>query len=155
MLNGSDTRSMWQGRQEIPDYKNSRKAAGPDGIPSHVLKACAKQMAGVFTYIFDLSLSQSVVPTCFKMATIVPVTKKAKITELNDYRPVALTSVIMKCFERLVKDHITCTLLATLDPLQFTYSLPQQDHRRCNRHHTALCPIPSGQEEYPFMNAVH
>ena len=27
----------------------------------------------------------------------------------------------MKCFERLVKDHITSTLLATLDPIQFAY----------------------------------
>ena len=41
--------------------------------------------------------------------------------ELNDYRPVALTSVIMKGFERLVKDHITSTLPDTLDPLQFAY----------------------------------
>ena len=41
---------------------------------------------------------------------IVPVPKKAKVTELNDYRPIALTSVIMKCLERLVKDHITSTL---------------------------------------------
>ena len=55
------------------------------------------------------------------MATVVPVPKKAKITELNDYRPGALTSVIMKCFERLVNDHITATLLSTLDPLQFAY----------------------------------
>jgi hypothetical protein len=55
------------------------------------------------------------------MATIVPVPKKAKVTEPNDYHPVALTSVIMKCFERLVKDHITSTLPATLDPLQFAY----------------------------------
>ena len=38
---------------------------------------------------------------------------------LDDYHPVALTSVIMKCFERLVKDHITSTLPDTLDPLQF------------------------------------
>ena len=55
------------------------------------------------------------------MSTIVPVPKKAKITELNHYLPVALTSVIMKCFERLVKDHITSTLPVTLDPLRFTY----------------------------------
>jgi gmma-aminobutyric acid receptor subunit gamma/cGMP-dependent protein kinase 2 len=27
----------------------------------------------------------------------------------------------MKCFEKLVKDHITSTLPATLDPLQFAY----------------------------------
>ena len=27
----------------------------------------------------------------------------------------------MQCFQRLVKDHITSTLLTTLDPLQFAY----------------------------------
>ena len=100
---------------------NPHKAAGPDGIPSRVLRACADKLAGVLTDIFNRSLSQSAVPTCFKMATIVPVPKKAKLTELNDYRPIALTSVIMKCFERLVKDHITSTLPDTLDPLQFAY----------------------------------
>ena len=84
-------------------------------VKCRVLGAYAYQLAGVFTDIFHLSLSQSAVPTCFKMATIVPVPKKAKITELND--DVALTSVIIKCF----KDHITSTLPATLDPIQFAY----------------------------------
>ena len=84
------------------------------------LDACTDQLAYVFTDIFNLSLSQSAVPTCFKMA-IVPVPNKAKVTELNDYRPIALTSVIMKFFERIVKDHITSTLPVTLDPLQFAY----------------------------------
>ena len=55
------------------------------------------------------------------MSTIVPLPKKAKVTELNYYHPVALSSVIMKCYERLVKDHITSTLPDTLDPLQFAY----------------------------------
>ena len=63
---------------------NPYKAAGPDSITSRVLRAPADQLAGVFTDIFNLSLSQSAVPTCFKMATIVPVPKKAKATELND-----------------------------------------------------------------------
>ena len=84
-----------------------------------IFRACADPLAGVFTDIFNRT--QSAVLTCYKMATIVPVPKKAKITELNDYRPVALTSVIMKYFERLVKDHITSTLPATLDPLQVAY----------------------------------
>jgi hypothetical protein len=100
---------------------NPRKAAGQDGIPFCVHRACADQLAGVFTDIFNLYLSQSVVPTCYNMSTIVPVPKKAKVTERNDYRPVALTSTIMKCFERLFKDYITSTLPDTLDPLQFAY----------------------------------
>ena len=59
---------------------NPRKAASPDGIPSRVLRTCADQLAGVFTVIFIHSLSQSAVPTCFKMASIVPVPKKANMT---------------------------------------------------------------------------
>ena len=55
------------------------------------------------------------------LVSSVPVPKKAKVTELNDYLPIALTFVIMKCFERLVKDHITSTLPVNLDPLQFAY----------------------------------
>ena len=47
--------------------------------------------------------------------------KEAKVTWLNDYCPVAVTSVAMKCFERLVMAHINSILLDTLDPLQFAY----------------------------------
>ena len=53
--------------------------------------------------------------------TIVPVPKNTKITCLNDYRPVTLTSVAMKCFERLVVAHINTIIPETLDPLQFAY----------------------------------
>ena len=34
---------------------------------------------------FNLSLSESVIPTCFKQTTIVPVSKNTKVTYLNDY----------------------------------------------------------------------
>ena len=65
-------------------HVNPRKAAGADGIPSRILRACTDQLSGVFTDIFNLSLSQSAVPTCFKMSTIVLLTKRAEVTELND-----------------------------------------------------------------------
>ena len=58
-------------------------------------------IASVFTVIFNLSLIESVIPTCFKQTTIEPVPKEAKVTCLNDYSSVALTSVAMKCLERL------------------------------------------------------
>lgn len=100
---------------------NGRKAAGPDGIPSRVLKTCYVQLAPVFTTIFNLSLSLCVVPRVFKETIIVPVPKKTPISCLNDYRPVALTSVIMKCLERLVISYVKRNISATLDPLQFAY----------------------------------
>ena len=68
---------------------NIHKAAVPDGLPGRVLRACADQLASVFTDIFNLSLS--VIPTCFKQTTIVPVPKNTKVTCLNDDQHKALT----------------------------------------------------------------
>ncbi|KAK3553710.1 hypothetical protein QTP70_007500 [Hemibagrus guttatus] len=58
---------------------------------------------------------------CQSASAIVPVPKKTKITGLNDYRPVALTSVVMKSFERLVLSYLKDITDPLLDPLQFTY----------------------------------
>ncbi len=40
---------------------------------------------------------------------------------LNDYRPVALTQIITKCFERLILSHIKASIPADLDQHQFAY----------------------------------
>ncbi len=100
---------------------NPRKAAGPDNIPGRVLKDCAEQLTDVLTDIFNTSLSQAVIPTCLKSTTIIPVPKKSPVSCLNDYRPIALTPIIMKCFERLVMHNIKTSIPKTLDPLQFAY----------------------------------
>ncbi len=47
--------------------------------------------------------------------------KNSKPSCLNDYHPVALTSTVMKVFERRLKKHICSSIPATLDPLQFAY----------------------------------
>ena len=61
------------------------------------------------------------------MYTIVPVPKKVKVT------------VIMKCFERLVNDHITSTLPVILDQLQFAYRPNRStDNEIAITLHTAL-----------------
>ena len=96
--------------------KTFKQAASPEGLPECVL-ACADQLASVFTDIFNLPLSYSVILICYKQITIVHMLKHTKVTCLNDYRPIALTSVAMKCFERLVMVHINTIIPETLDPL--------------------------------------
>ncbi len=46
---------------------------------------------------------------------------KSKITGLNYYRPVALMSVVMKSFEKLLLAHLKDITGPSLDPLQFAY----------------------------------
>jgi hypothetical protein len=113
--------------------------------------AFADQLASVFTNIFNLSLSESVIPTCFQQTAIVPVPKNTKVTYLNDFRPIALTSVATKCFERLTR--INTIMPETLDPLQF--ALPPQQIHRCSLYCTPHCPFPPGQKEHLCENAIH
>lgn len=75
----------------------------------------------MFTYIFNASLELCRVPACFKASIINPIPKKAKVTGLNDYRPVPLTSVVMKVLEPLVLAHLKSITDPALDSLQFVY----------------------------------
>ncbi len=61
------------------------------------------------------------VPALWKKSTIIPVPKKPCPSDNNDYRPVALTSVIMKCFEKYVVSLLKSQIDSALDPFQFAY----------------------------------
>jgi hypothetical protein len=102
-------------------HVKTNKAAGPDGITPWTLKTFAQELAPVFTNLFNQSLEFETVPDAWKSSIIVPVPKKPRPSELNDYRPVALTSVIMKCMERVVLRHLTAATAPLTDPMQFAY----------------------------------
>ena len=46
------------------------------------------------------------IPTSWKHSEIIPVPKKCKPSILNDYRPIALTPIVMKCLEHLIKGRL-------------------------------------------------
>lgn len=98
-----------------------RKSPGPDGIGGRVLKNCADQLADIFTFIFSISLQLHKVPSLWKDSIIVPVPKSASPKSLNGFRPVALTSLVMKSFEKIVKETLLTCVQDNLDPFQFAY----------------------------------
>eukprot|EP00061_Rhincodon_typus_P006488 g27182.t1 len=94
-----DVRSVFPG-------DNPRKATGPDGVPGRALRSCADQLVEVFTDIFNPSLLQAEIPTCFKKTIIIPIPRKTHAMCLNAYHSIARTSISMKYFEGLVVLHI-------------------------------------------------
>ncbi len=89
------------------------------------------------------------VPTSFKKSVIIPVPKNSKPSCLNDYRPVALTSIVMKVFERLLKNHICSSIPVTLDPLQLAYrSNRSTDDAISHVLHSSLTHIDSKNGNY-------
>ena len=100
---------------------NPRKATGPDGLGGRVLKECRHQLSHVFTRLFQLLLDTHYVPRIWRTSLITPVPKKPQAKVMNDFRPVALTSVLCKCMERVVCNRLTSTVANRMDPLQFAY----------------------------------
>ena len=72
-------------------------------------------------HVEKLCLRECCVPSMWKNAVICPILKKKNLSSLHDYRPVALTSMVMKCFEKLVLRRLLIFTSKRLDPLQFEY----------------------------------
>ena len=85
-------------------FKNlcTKKATGPDGISAFLLKTCADELTPAWFPIFQKSVDSHVIPTLWKKSVITPVPKKPCPKVNNDFRPVALTSIVVKCFERIM-----------------------------------------------------
>lgn len=99
----------------------ANKAPGPDRICGRLLKACSSQLAGVLCSLFNRSLAEHSIPSVWKSSIICPVEKRSNPTNNNDYRPVALTSLVMKSFEKLVLNQLQADVSGFTDPLQFAY----------------------------------
>ena len=97
------------------------KATGPDNIPARALKYCAEQLAPIFRQLFQDSLDQGLSPVRWKVSEVKPIAKITFPKVFNDFRPVVLTSNIMKCLEDFVREYLCESVCDISDPLQFAY----------------------------------
>ncbi|XP_033101208.1 uncharacterized protein LOC117104470 [Anneissia japonica] len=100
---------------------NACKSSGPDGIFSKILKECAKELSPPFQRLFQSSIDASYVPKLWEKIIISPIAKKPNQKEMNDLRSIALTSVPIKCLEKVVKGQIFENVKNDLDDYQFAY----------------------------------
>ena len=85
---------------------NPYKAAGPDSIPTFMLKVAANEIAPILTKIFQKSYDSGTVPSDWRDANIVPIYKKGDKQQPSNYRPVSLTSISCKIMEHIVHSSI-------------------------------------------------
>ena len=84
----------------------AKKTTGLDGIPARFVRDSASIIACPLRHVINLSLIQGIVPDDLKSARAVPIFKKNDKTEVGNYRPVSILSIISIVFERLVYDEI-------------------------------------------------
>ena len=82
------------------------KSSGPDKKHPRVMNEAAEQIASPLTILYQMSIDQGKLPQQWKLANITPIFKKGSKSEPANYRPVSLTSVICKIFEKIIGEHI-------------------------------------------------
>ena len=91
---------------EAMEDLSANSAPGPDGFPAILLKKCRHALAPPLASIWRKSLEDGDIPAICKTATITPIHKGKSRAVAKNYRPVALTSHLIKVFEKVVRKNL-------------------------------------------------
>ena len=89
--------------EEAIDEIKPDAASGPDEIPTILLKGCKQSLAKPIHMYWAKSMETGFVDSFYKTSIISPVHKKDSRALPENYRPISLTSHIIKIFERVVR----------------------------------------------------
>ena len=81
------------------------KSVGPDGVHPRLLKELSNHLCKPLARLFSNSLAVGELPKEWKQGRISAIFKGNR-KNAGNYRPISLTSIIYKCMEQCVKDHI-------------------------------------------------
>ena len=94
-------------------------STGADGICAIFVKNLKTYLTRPLTEIFRCSMNSGIIPEDWKKSVIVPVYKPGSLPYLVDsYRPIALTSVIVKILEKIIRKNVIMYL--ELNDVSFT-----------------------------------
>ena len=86
---------------------DTSKAARIDRLPGRFLKDGTKVLAKLVTDICHLSISLNKFPSAFKLAKVEPIFRKGGKTNVSNYRPISLLSILSKAIEKGVHEQTT------------------------------------------------
>ena len=108
----------------------TKAKGGPDQIPPVFLSKCSLWLSPIIAYLFQLCFDSSFMPVVWSKAFITPVFKKGDPTDASNYRPIALTCVLCKLMESIIKDQLLSYLLGHK-------LISKQQHAFITKHSTA------------------
>ena len=92
--------------EEAIDEIKENSACGQDDIPAIVLKRCKQTLSKPILIILKHSINTGHVPAAYKKQFITPVHKKKSRALPENYRPISLTSHIIKILERILRNKL-------------------------------------------------
>jgi len=89
-------------KQAIKAYPNG-KSGGPSGLKMEIIKPLADMIAHPLARFFNRLVEIGLVPTEWCRAVIIPIPKKPGAKSISEHRPISLTEVMRKVFERCLR----------------------------------------------------
>ena len=96
------------------------KSMGPDGIHPKLLKVLAnnENFINAVTILFNKCYTSGKIPLLWKTANVTALHKKGSKTDPSHYRPVSLTCILCKVYEKLIRAHILNHVVTKISKLQ-------------------------------------
>lgn len=85
----------------------AKLTAGPDDIPSFILRDCAYVFVKPLTLLFNLALKNSLFPDIWKKAKICPIFKKGDKSDIGNYRQITILCNFSKLFESVLFEYFS------------------------------------------------
>ena len=91
---------------EAIDEIDLQSSTSDNDIPAKIIKSCKNSLSKAFTILWKSSFESGSIPQWFKNQTIAPVYKKDSKLIPSNYRPISLTSHVIKIFERVIRKNL-------------------------------------------------
>ena len=92
-------------KEELKDLVvklKDKKSSGYDGIDNILIKNIIDVIVEPLVHVFNLSLTNGIVPEGMKLSKVIPVHKKGDKENVCNYRPISLLTSLSKLLEKIV-----------------------------------------------------
>jgi hypothetical protein len=122
----------------VETIKNFESKASLDinRLSTKLLKAIAIEISVPLSYVFNLSITQGIFPTKFKISRTVPIFKSGNSEQCDNYRPISLLSSLSKILEKHIDVQLTNHL--ELNELLYKHQYGFQRNRSTEQNLTHL-----------------
>ena len=87
-------------------YSLNNSSPGWDGIPSRLVKRVINSYIKPLTLLIKKSFRDGIFPDELKLAKVILIYKSGSTMELSNYRPISVSNIFTKIFERLMSNKL-------------------------------------------------